>query len=164
MDDPGNPDIIDPNRWQSLTLDSAIDQSGNNVQNTIPFISPEWGVVDPFALNPSMYNTLSRDGQFYNVYFDTVQPAYLNPNDSSSWDSFYKWNHSLVSIWQSHLDPSDGVMWDISPASIGNNTWYPSDSSEYAAFYNMNGGDPSNGYIVNPFTGQPYTPQFVSKG
>ena len=129
MDDPGNPDIIDPNRWQSLTLDSAIDQSGNNVQNTIPFISPEWGVVDPFALNPSMYNTLSRDGQFYNVYFDTVQPAYLNPNDSSSWDSFYKWNHSLVSIWQSHLDPSDGVTWDISPASIGNNTWYPTDSS-----------------------------------
>ena len=164
MDDPGNPDIIDPNRWQSLTLDSAIDQSGNNVQNTIPFISPEWGVVDPFALSPSMYNTLSRDGQFYNVYFDTVQPAYLNPNDSSSWDSFYKWNHSLVSIWQSHLDPSDGINWDISPASIGNNTWYPTDSSEYSAFYNLlDGGDPSTGYTVNPITGQPYTPQVVSR-
>ena len=164
MDDPGNPDIIDPNRWQSLTLDSAIDQSGNNVQNTIPFISPEWGVVDPFALNPSMYNTLSRDGQFYNVYFDTVQPAYLNPNDSSSWDSFYKWNHSLVSIWQSHLDPSDGITWDISPASIGNNTWYPTDSIEYSAFYDLlDGGDPSTGYAVNPITGQPYTPQVVSR-
>ena len=85
-------------------------------------------------------------------------------NDSSAWESFYKWNHSLVSIWQSHLDPSDGVMWDISPASIGNNTWYPSDSSEYAAFYDMNGGDPSTGYSVNPVTGQPYTPQIVPRG
>ena len=102
-----------------------------------------------------MSNVRFREGNAYNVYFDTVQPAYLDLNDSLAWESFYKWNHSLVSIWQSHLDPSDGIMWDISPASIGNNTWYPSDSSEYAAFYNMNGGDPSNGYIVNPVTGQP---------
>ena len=164
MDDPGNPDIIDPNRWQSLTLDSAIDQSGNNVQNTIPFISPEWGNVDPFALSPDMYHTLSRDGQDFNVYFDTVHPAFLNPNDSSSWDSFYKWNHSLVSIWQSHLDPSDGVTWDISPGSIGNNTWYPSDSSEYSSFYNLlDGGDPSTGYALNPITAQPYAPQIVAR-
>ena len=55
MDDPGNPDIIDPNRWQSLTLDSAIDQSGNNVQSTVPFISPEWGECRlPLHLQPSM--------------------------------------------------------------------------------------------------------------
>lgn len=164
MAEPGNPDIIDPNRWQSLTLDSAIDQSGNNVQSTVPFISPEWGNVTPFALESSMSNVRFREGNAYNVYFDTVQPAYLDLNDSSAWESFYKWNHSLVSIWQSHLDPTDGVMWDISPASIGNNTWYPSDSSEYAAFYDMNGGDPSTGYSVNPVTGQPYTPQIVPRG
>lgn len=165
MSEPGNPHIIDPNRWQQLTLDSAIDQSGNLVQNTIPFISPEWGNVDPFALNSSMYNVLSRDGQDYNVYFDTVQPAYLNLNDSSSWESFYKWNHSLVSIWQSQLDPTDGVIWDISPASIGNNTWYPADSSEYPAFYNLlDGGDPSTGYSLNPVTGLPYVPQEVPRG
>jgi len=164
MSDPGNPDIIDPNRWQQLTLDSTIDQSGNLVQNTVPFISPEWGNVDPFSLDPSMYNEHTRDGGVYNVYFDTVEPAYLNITDSSDWDSFYKWNHSLVSIWQSHLDPSDGVSWDISPASIGNNTWYPSDSSEYPAFYNLlDGGDPSTGYLVNPVTGQPYTPQIVPR-
>lgn len=165
MADPGNPDIIDPNRWQSLTLDSAIDQSGNNVQGTVPFISPEWGIVDPFALNSSMSNINYRDGDPYQVYFDTVQPAYLNLNDSLSWESFYKWNHSLVTIWQSHLDPTDGVLWDISPGSIGNNTWYPNDSSEYAAFYNLeDGGDPSTGYSVNPVTGQAYAPQIVPRG
>ena len=65
-----------------------------------------------------MSNVRFREGNAYNVYFDTVQPAYLDLNDSSAWESFYKWNHSLVSIWQSHLDPTDGVMWDISPASI----------------------------------------------
>ena len=113
--EPGNPNIIDPNRWQSLTLDSAIDQSGNNVQNTVPFISPEWGNVIPFALNSGMSNIRMREGNAYKVYFDSVQPAYLNLNDSSAWESFYKWNHSLVSIWQSQLDASDGVMWDISP-------------------------------------------------
>ena len=162
--EPGNPNIIDPNRWQSLTLDSAIDQSGNNVQNTVPFISPEWGNVIPFALNSGMSNIRMREGNAYKVYFDSVQPAYLNLNDSSAWESFYKWNHSLVSIWQSQLDASDGVMWDISPGSIGNNTWYPSDSTEYAAFYDIDGGDPSTGYSVNPVTGQPYTPQIVPRG
>ena len=50
------------------------------------------------------------------------------------------------------------------PGSIGNNTWYPSDSAEYTAFYNIDGGDPSTGYSVNPVTGQPYAPQIVPRG
>ena len=165
MSDPGNPGLIDPNRWQALTLDSTIDQSGNLVDNTLPFLSPEWGYVTPFAMPPTMSNELIRDGNVFNVYFDTLQPCYLNPSDQSSWDSFYKWNHSLVSIWQSHLDPSDGVIWDISPASIGNNTWYPTDSTQYDLFYDLtNGGDPSTGRAVNPITGLPYTPQLVPRG
>lgn len=165
MSEPGNPNLIDPNRWQALTLDSTIDQSGNLVDNTLPFLSPEWGNVSPFAMPTSMSNGLFRDGDWYRVYFDTVKPAYLNESDSSSWDSFYKWNHSLVSIWQSHLDPSDGVIWDISPASIGNNSWYPTDSTEYSSFYNLtDGGDPSTGRTINPITGSPYTPQLVPRG
>ena len=164
MSEPGNPDIIDPNRWQTLTLDSTIDQSGNLVDNTLPFLSPEWGNVTPFALKPSMSNLNFRDGDWYNVYFDSVQPSYLNINDTGSWTSFYKWNHSLVSIWQSHLDPADGVSWDISPASIGNNLWYPIDSTTYEQFYNLTeGGDPSQGYSLNPVTGIPYEPQIVPR-
>ena len=164
MSDPGNPDIIDPNRWQTLTLDSTIDQSGNLVDNTLPFLSPEWGNVTPFALKSSMSSLNFRDGDWYKVYFDSVQPSYLNINDTGSWTSFYKWNHSLVSIWQSHLDPADGVNWDISPASIGNNLWYPVDSTTYEQFYNLTeGGDPSEGYNLNPVTGNPYEPQIVPR-
>lgn len=165
MSQPGNPDIVNPNRWQPITLAQSIDQSGNIVSSTPDHLSPEWGNVFPFSLDTTMYTELNRDGDTYKVYADTNMPALLNLTDSSSWNSFYKWNHALVSIWQSHLDPSDSVMWDISPASIGNNTWYPSDSSDYAAFYNLiDGGDPSTGYTLNPITGLPYTAQVVPRG
>ena len=165
MSQPGNPDIVDPNRWQAISLTQSIDQSGNTVSNTPDHLSPEWGNVLPFSLDTTMFTDLTREGNTYRVYADTNMPALLNLTDSAAWDSFYKWNHSLVSIWQSHLDPSDGVLWDISPASIGNNTWYPSDSSQYASFYDiLNGGDPGLGHAVNPVTGLPYTPQFVPRG
>lgn len=163
--DPGNPDIQDPNHWQPLSLEVLIDQSGNLITTTQPHLSPEWGEVDPFAMSPNMSQHLVRDGDTYNVYFDSLHPAFLNIGDSSAWESFYKWNHSLVSVWQSHLDTADGVMWDISPASIGNNTWYPSDSTEFSLFYDLvNGGDPGTGYTLNPVTGVPYTPQVVHRG
>jgi hypothetical protein len=165
MDLPGNPDIIDPNHWQAITLIEAYDQSNNPILGTPEHLSPEWGEVHPFSLDTTMYNELSRDGDTYKVYFDSLYPAFLDQSDSSAWDSFYKWNHTLVSIWQSHLDPADGVMWDISPASIGNNTWYPSDSTQYAAFYDLtNGGDPGTGYALNPVTNLPYPTQVVPRG
>lgn len=165
MSQPGNPDIVDPNRWQAISLTQSIDQSGNPVSSTPDHLSPEWGNVLPFSLDTTMFTDLIRDGNTYRVYADTNMPALLNLTDSSAWDSFYKWNHSLVTVWQSHLDPTDGVMWDISPASIGNNTWYPSDSSEYASFYNLiDGGDPGTGHPLNPITGLPYTQQFVPRG
>ena len=165
MAQPGNPDIVDPNRWQAITLTTAIDQAGNPVLSTPDHLSPEWGEVVPFSLDTTMYTELVRDGNTYKVYADTNMPAYLDLMDSSAWASFYKWNHALVPIWQSHLDHTDGVMWDISPASIGNNTWYPSTEAEYQTFYDLtNGGDPGTGYALNPVTGLPYTPQLVPRG
>lgn len=161
---PGNPDIQDPNHWQPLALETLIDQSGNVITTNQPHLSPEWGDVHPFSLQPQMASQLTRDGDTYNVYFDSLHPALLEVGDSSAWESFYKWNHSLVSVWQSHLDTADGVIWDISPASIGNNSWYPNDSTEFPLFYDLtNGGDPGTGYTVNPITGQPYTPQMVHR-
>ena len=79
----------------------------------------------------------------------------------------YKWGFSLVSIWQSHLDSSDGVMWDISPRAIGNisSDDFPISFSDYDQFYNLfDGGDISPGYTSNPVTGQPYQPQMVPRG
>ena len=166
MAQPGNPDIQDPNHWQPLALEILIDQSGNLITQTQPHLSPEWGEVNPFALDTASANQITRDGMTFNVYFDTMQPAYLYPGDSSEWDSFYKWNHTLVSVWQSHLDPNDNVLWDISPASIGNNQWYPApnDSNAYTTFYDLvNGGDPGIGHAINPYTGMPYTPQMVPR-
>ncbi|GAB5416650.1 MAG: hypothetical protein Crog4KO_21390 [Crocinitomicaceae bacterium] len=166
MAQPGNPNIQDPNHWQPLSLETLIDQSGNLITTTQPHLSPEWGEVHPFALDTASASQLTRDGMTFNVYFDTMTPALMYPGDSSEWDSFYKWNHTLVSVWQSHLDPNDGVMWDISPASIGNNQWYPApnDSTAYPLFYDLvNGGDPGIGHAINPTTGMPYAPQMVPR-
>jgi hypothetical protein len=46
----GNPSLEDSDRWQSLTLDIFVDQSGN-VTDTPEFLGAEWGRVLPFALS-----------------------------------------------------------------------------------------------------------------
>jgi hypothetical protein len=161
---PGNPDISDPNRWQPLTLDIFIDQSGNVIPfNTPDFLSPEWGAVDPFALKSEDMTTYSRNGDDYLVYHDPGMPPLLDTMQVDSSDN-YKWGFALVSAWSSHLDPADGVMWDISPASIGNIQSYPTSFDDYDTFYDLeNGGDASIGHTMNPVTGQPYTPQLVPR-
>lgn len=157
---PGNPNIIDLNRWQAIELDIAIDQSGNTIE-TPEFLSPEWGQVLPFALKPADAMIYQRDGFDYEVYFDPGKPPYLG----GVGDQDYKWGFSMVALWSSHLDPSDGVMWDISPGSIGNNPVLPSQFSDYENFYLYSeGGDASRGHHVNPITGMPYVPQIVPRG
>ena len=79
---------------------------------------------------------------------------------------FYKWNFAVVAAWSSHLHPDDGVMIDISPASIGNIPVeaLPETPAEYADFYDtQNGGDASRGRMLNPHTGRPYEPQIVPR-
>ena len=68
----------------------------------------------------------------------------------------------MVSVWGSHLDRNDGVIWDISPNSIGNINSYPDDFSNYHQFYNyFDGGDYGNGHEINPFTNKKYEEQLV---
>lgn len=164
---PGNPDLIDPNRWQPLTLEVFIDQSGNVIPGSTPkFLSPEWGQVSPFALTPADRAIYQRDGYDYWVYHDPGAPAYLDTaNAGSEISEIYKWAFSLVATWSSHLDPTDGVRWDISPASIGNVQQLPENFEDLRNFYDMlEGGDPGIGHAVNPKTGRPYTPQIVPRG
>ena len=162
--EPGNPTITDPNRWQPLTLGMFVDQSGNPIPgNTPPFLGPEWGNVVPFALTNADKTSFMRDGNTYNVYLDPGPPPYIDTNSVQS-SAAYKWNFGLVAQWAAHLDPTDGVNIDISPASIGNISTLP-DPSMYDQFYNyIEGGDASMGWTVNPKTGQPYTPQIVPRG
>jgi hypothetical protein len=48
---PGTSGIIDPNRWQPMSLSVFIDQNGNLLSGAPPFMGPEWGNVKPFAMD-----------------------------------------------------------------------------------------------------------------
>jgi hypothetical protein len=180
---PGNPTIEDLDRWQPISLPTFIDQSGNEIDTDIEFLSPEWGQVESFALTDEVKETYTRDGSETKDGSDFDYPVYYDPGApptaaGSSADDYnpYKWGFSLVSIWSSHLDQSDGVMIDISPASLGspnnavadrNNPYYPlpEEFDTYDTFYNtLEGGDASTGYRENPVTGEPYEPQLVLRG
>jgi hypothetical protein len=165
VDVPGNPTMTNLNRWQPLTLDLFIDQSGNQIPGaTPPFLSPEWGQVVPFALSPNDMVVNQRNGFNYKVYHDPGTPPELQM-DGSGTSSQYQWGHALVSVWSSHLDPADTTMWDISPATQGNRNVLPANASAYPSFYNLIGGGTTNvGHAVNPATGLPYAPNMVKRG
>ena len=159
--------IINPNRWQPLSFTTFIDQSGNLIAGSTPkFLGPEWGNVKPFSLLESNATKRNRDGYDYTIYNDPGSPPQLNIFEEVTSNDWYKWSFSLVSVWSSHLDPTDGVMWDISPKSIGNIDFndIPTNFSDYDSFYDFfDGGDIGKGYQINPVTGNPYEPQVVPR-
>jgi hypothetical protein len=163
VEEPGNPDIVDLNRWQQISLTVSIDQSGNVVDSAPPFVSPEWGAVDPFSLTDADKSTCQRDGFDYPIYYDPGPPPL-----TTSYPDDYKWTHTLVAVWSSHLDPTTGRgadLVDISPASLGNIQSYPMTFQEHVSFYDLlMGGTTDTGHDVNPVTGQPYEPQLVPLG
>jgi hypothetical protein len=157
----GNSSIVDLNHWQPLSIDGFIDQAGNRIDDAPTFLTPEWGQVVPFALSADDKTVFSRDGFDYQIYHDPGMPPLIDNSKSDQ----YKWGFSLVSIWSSHLDQSDGVMWDISPKNVGNIAVYPISFTQFDEFYNqLEGGDPSTGYGLNPVTNQPYEEQMVPRG
>ena len=144
-DFPGNPDISDPNRWQPLALEFFVDQGGNLiVGGSPPFLSPEWGQVWPFALRYRDLDIYQRDGFDYWVYHDPGPPPLLGVDTQT-----YRETFETVVLWSGLLDPTDGAMIDISPASRGNNTL---------------GTNDGHGRDLNPYTGLPYEPQVVPAG
>lgn len=157
---PGNPRLIDPDRWQPLDLGMFIDQSGNPIDGAIDFLSPEWGFVAPFALTAEDQTIEIRGGQDMVVYHDPGVPPLFTDEENS----LYKWGFELVTIWGSHLDPADEVMWDISPANIGNIPTLPETFEAMNEFYDLvEGGDASLGWDMNPITGLAYEPQMVPR-
>lgn len=88
-----NGDVIDINRWQPLTFNTFIDQSGNLITgSTPPFLGPEWGSVHTFALNQDDKTTFQRDGNTYAVYLDPGEPPKLNLNTNDQSSENFKWN------------------------------------------------------------------------
>ena len=160
-DKPGNPDITDLNRWQPLALEEFVDQAGNPSDAEPEFLGPEWGSVVPFALKEEDLTIHHRDGYDYWVYHDPGPPPMIGGDGADD----YKWSHALVAVWSSHLDPTDGVTMDISPASVGDIRSYPRRFDEHPGFYRLvEGGDRGRGRAVNPSTGLPYEPQIVPRG
>ena len=164
----GNPHITNPNRWQPLTLEAYIDQSGNVIPGATPdFLSPEWGIVTPFALTLDDATSYYRGDQEYRVFHDPGQPPRIDITQGGGLSNEYKWNFAMVSVWGAHCDPADSVMIDISPASFGNNPIenYPTTIEGLRDFYNFfEGGDYGTGRDMNPVTGMPYPPQMVPRG
>lgn len=158
----GNPGLVDPNRWQSLQLNTFIDQSGN--QTDVPkFLGAEWGEVAPFALAASDITHVPRDNSSYPVYLDPGPPALLSDDPNANGD--YQLGHALVAKWSSHMDPTDGVIWDISPASLGNAGSLPDEGTSVLDYYNaLDGGTDELGYAMNPITGEPYEAERVPRG
>lgn len=143
---PGNPDIVDPNRWQPIALDFFVDQAGNPIPGGYPeFLSPEWGIVTPFALSVSDLTIYNRGGFDYWVYHDPGPP----PEFGGATHDEYHTTFEQVLDWSSLLDPTDGVMIDIGPGARGNNTLGTNDGT---------------GYALNPTTGLPYAPNVVPAG
>jgi len=161
---PGNPNMQNPNKWQQLTLDVFIDQSGNEIPfNTPDFLSPEWGNVNQFAIPEEAKQEFEQTQGTYTVYHDPGPPPYIDVDDVEA-STEYKKGFGMVVQWSSHLDPSDGVMIDISPASLGNAGELPEVEQFYEYYDFLEGGDPSMGHDLNPITGQPYEPQMVPRG
>jgi Domain of unknown function (DUF6851) len=147
--------VLDINLWQPLIP----------VENqTQQFLHPNWGNVHGFAVNEDTMTVHSRDGIDFKINYDPGMPPLMNP-DLAGMDDDFKWTFALVAIWSSHLDPDDGVMWDISPASKGNTSFLPTNIQELRDHYDlMNGGQAGDGHAINPATGEPYTEQMVPLG
>lgn len=160
----GNPTMTIPDRWQQLVVEGAVDQGGNPVNSLLPFLSPEWGEVEPFALDETDVTIHQRDGFDWRVYVDPGGLPVLQQGSGLGLEDMWKWGHVMVIIWQSLHDPADGVMIDASPLSIGNNPELPTSFDDYPDFYDFfNGGDSSQGHAINPVTGLPYEPQMIHR-
>jgi len=129
--------MVDPNLWQPLALDTIISQNGLPLPGKIQvYVSPNWNNVLPFALTRSDPN---------DVYIDPGPP----PRLGGTGDAEYKAMFAQVAEFGSRLDPNDGVMMDISPGALGNNPLGTNDGT---------------GHPLNPATGQPYAPNVVKRG
>ena len=67
------------NKWQPLTFDVFIDQSGNKFPGFTPsFVGPEWGNVRPFSLNGKNLILKKKGGNTYKIYHDPGPPPMIS--------------------------------------------------------------------------------------
>jgi hypothetical protein len=163
----GNPSLVNPNSWQPINLSEFIGQSGISSEATPAFLSPEWGNVKPFAIPDFEKTNYTRDDNPYPVWIDQGPPPLMNVNIITGFEEPYQWGFSMVLRWSEHLDSSDDIYIDVSPASIGNLDvdLFDLEYEDYDLIYDWaNGGDVSPGHAYNPKTNLPYTQNVVKRG
>ena len=157
--DPGNANLLEPDRWQPLFVPGSADQAGFPVPDTPEFVTPEWGRVTPFALSGAHVAVRRRDGADWRVWHDPGPPPKLR----GPRPDLYKWGFALVARWSGALSPDDGVLIDVAPSGIGNLRALPRSLGEHPGFYETTGVH-GPGHRLNPATGHPYEPQVVPRG
>jgi len=125
---PGTGGMTDVNAWQPLVPPGSF-----GVQN---FLTPFWGRVTPFAIERPAAGAL---------YLDPGPPPQLG----GAGDAELKSTVLEIIRFSAGLDPDDGVVIDISPSHLGNNSLGTNDGA---------------GHAVNPATGEPYPPNPVLRG
>jgi len=136
----GIPEGSDPNLWQPLDLSTSISQNGiPEPGGTQTFVGVQSLATTPFSLTRS---------DPVKPWIDLFGgPSRLSTNTSpSASDAAYKANAMDVLRASSKLN--DPTLIDISPGAIGNNPL---------------GTDSGTGFPLNPITGQPYTPNRVTR-
>jgi hypothetical protein len=128
----------EPNRWQPLALEISYTQNGQLLPvGPQEFIGPHWGDVTAFAL---------PEAEIPGLPIDPGDPPYLH--DPMTDDEFKAAAVEVVR-YSGTLDPRDGELVDISPATWGN---APLGTNERA------------GHAFNPWTSLPYEPVVVPRG
>lgn len=136
IDDRSGNTVVDVNVWQRLIVAGAIDQNGFPQNPLQGYLGGPWLWVRSFSLARSDENR---------PWIDPGPPPLLGGER----DAEFKENLVAVIRASSQLTTQDGVMVDISPRTIGNNTL---------------GANDGTGYTSNPVTGQPYAPRMVLRG
>ncbi len=132
----GTNTLFDVNKWQRLIVANAIDQNGFPQNPLQGYAGAPWLWVRAFSLGRIDENK---------SWIDPGPPPYLG----TATDMEFKTNLATVIRYSSQLTTADGVMIDISPATLGDNSL---------------GSNDGHGYTLNPVTGQPYASNIVLRG
>ena len=142
-----SPNLADVNRWQRLIVANSIDQNGFPQNPLQPYLGQQWLEVRPYQLariDPTL------------PWIDPGPPPLFG---TATHAQFVKEVVAVIRA-SSCLSPDDGVTLDISPGANGNN------SLDFEGDYGPNTFNiyDGHGFVRNPVTGQPYSPNLVKQG
>ncbi len=138
---------LDVDHWQRLQIVNSVDQNGFPQGPIQPYLGAQWLKVRAFSL-------IRADAT--KPWIDPGPPPFFG---GASHSNFVKQVVACITA-DSQLDPTDGAMMDISPASLGNNSLDFEGEFGTGEFQIYDG----HGYATNPITGKPYTPEIVPRG